>query len=121
VRLKLDENLPVSLRLRLAALGYDVDTVLDEGLKGKDDRAIWHAAQRERRVLVTQDLDFSDVRTFIPGMHEGIVLFRIPEERHSDLKEIIVATFALPEALGWQRCFVVVTPAKIRVLRPTSG
>lgn len=30
--LKLDENIPRSAAMRLAALGYDVDTVLDERL-----------------------------------------------------------------------------------------
>jgi hypothetical protein len=30
VKLKLDENIPQSAATRLTALGYDVDTVLDE-------------------------------------------------------------------------------------------
>lgn len=32
MKLKLDENIPRSTAPRLAALGYDVDTVLDEQL-----------------------------------------------------------------------------------------
>jgi hypothetical protein len=32
VKLKLDENIPQSAATRLAPLGYDVDTVLDERL-----------------------------------------------------------------------------------------
>jgi hypothetical protein len=37
VKLKLDENLPQSAAPRLAALGYDVDTVLDERPGGRSD------------------------------------------------------------------------------------
>ena len=37
VKLKLDENIPQSAATRLATLGYDVDTVLDEQL-GHGDR-----------------------------------------------------------------------------------
>jgi hypothetical protein len=37
VKLKLDENVPASAAPRLAALGYDVHTVLDESLGGKHD------------------------------------------------------------------------------------
>jgi predicted nuclease of predicted toxin-antitoxin system len=59
LRLKLDENLPASAGPRLAALGFDVDTVLSEKLGGRDDATVWVAAQREQRFLVTQDLDFS--------------------------------------------------------------
>ena len=62
MKLKLDENIPTSARARLAQLGHDVDTVLDENLGGTVDSEVWTAAQREQRLLVTQDLDFSDVR-----------------------------------------------------------
>lgn len=59
MRLKLDENIPASGAARLAALGHDVHTVRDEGLGGRPDDDVWHAAQAEDRFLVTQDLDLS--------------------------------------------------------------
>src|SRR5687768_11681303 len=34
-------------------------------------------AQSAARFLVTQDLDFSDVRKFAPGTHAGIMLVRL--------------------------------------------
>ncbi len=37
MKLKLDENLPARLAGELSALGHDVDTVPDEGLKGTPD------------------------------------------------------------------------------------
>ena len=67
MKLKLDENMPQSAAMRLAALGYDVDTVLDEQLGGRSDEDVWAAAQTEDRFLVTHDLDFSDTRKFEPG------------------------------------------------------
>ena len=67
MKLKLDENIPQSAATRLAALGYDVDTVLDEQLGGRSDEDVWAAAQAEDRFLVTHDLDFSDTRKFEPG------------------------------------------------------
>jgi hypothetical protein len=41
VKLKLDENLPASAAARLAALGHDVHTMLDESLGGKHDTVVW--------------------------------------------------------------------------------
>ncbi|WP_436611369.1 DUF5615 family PIN-like protein [Sorangium sp. So ce1024] len=67
MRIKLDENLPSSLVEALAQLGHDVDSVPQERLQGSSDPDIWAAAQAEGRFLVTQDLDFSDVRQFAPG------------------------------------------------------
>lgn len=72
MNIKLDENLPLQLATMLKDLGYDADTALDEGLTGHSDREIWEAAQKESRFLITQDLDFSDSRRFIPGSHHGI-------------------------------------------------
>ena len=49
MRIKLDENLPTSVSPSLRALGHDVDTVPEEQLNGRDDGAIWQAAQDSRR------------------------------------------------------------------------
>ncbi len=61
MRLKLDENIPAGLVETLTALGHDVDTVPQEALTGHSDRKVWDAAQNVRRLLITQDLDFSDI------------------------------------------------------------
>jgi predicted nuclease of predicted toxin-antitoxin system len=53
VKFKLDENIPHTVRHRLASLGLDADTVRDEGLGGRRDKEVWDAAQTERRFLVT--------------------------------------------------------------------
>ena len=77
MRIKLDENLPSLLIARLQDLGHDVDTVPAEELAGRADPEIWRAAQNAERVLITQDLDFSDLRQFRPGMHHGLILVRL--------------------------------------------
>jgi predicted nuclease of predicted toxin-antitoxin system len=78
MKLKLDENLPVQIASRLRVFGHDVPTMQDEGLSGCNDSDLWKAAQRERRSLLTQDLDFPDARRFVPGSHHEIVLIRLP-------------------------------------------
>ena len=67
MKIKLDENLPVRLTVVLASLHHDVHTVAEEHLSGGSDRDVWEAAQRDDRFLITQDLDFSDLRRFVPG------------------------------------------------------
>ena len=81
MKLKLDENIPQSAATRLAALGYDVDTVLDEQLGGRSDEDVWAAAQAEGRLLVTHDLDFADTRKFEPRKHAGVLIVRLAERR----------------------------------------
>lgn len=79
MNIKLDENLPHQLVQLLTDLGHDVDTVRDEHMAGRDDDAVWAAAQTAGRFLVTQDLDFSDARKYSPGTHEGLLLVRRPQ------------------------------------------
>lgn len=101
MRIKLDENIPRSAAARLAAVGHEVDTVLDEELGGRPDTDVWFASQSEARLLVTQDLDFSDVRHFTPGTHHGILLVRLPDSEQWRIADYLVAWFSTPEAMTW--------------------
>ena len=77
MRVKLDENLPAQLRSLFTESGHDAETVVDEGLSGATDVEVATVCIGEERVLVTQDLDFSDIRTYPPAEHFGIVVFRL--------------------------------------------
>ncbi len=117
MKLKLDENLPARSAPRLRALGFDVDTVVDEGLAGKSDADVWSGAQRAGRFLVTLDMDFSDARRFAAGTHHGVLVIRLPDDEQSRIADYLVGWFSTPEARTWSGCFVVATPAKLRVVR----
>jgi len=117
MRIKLDENLPVRSAQRLRDLGHDVDTVIDEGLGGKNDAAVWEAAQSEGRFLITQDLDFSDMRRFAPGTHHGILLVRLDDMEQPQLADFLGAWFSMERVETWAGALVVASPRKIRVMR----
>ncbi|MBC8185890.1 DUF5615 family PIN-like protein [candidate division KSB1 bacterium] len=77
MKIKLDENLPVSIAHNLSQLGHDADTVHSEGYAGSKDDIVREIAQKNQRFLITQDWDFSDIRKFVPGTHFGILLVRL--------------------------------------------
>jgi len=118
MKIKLDENLPTALAEELRKLGYDTHTVPEEGLAGYVDPDIWAAAQNEGRFLVTQDLDFSDIRQFTPGTHAGILLVRLRNPGRVALTQTIRHIFATEDVADWDGCFVVATERKLRVHRP---
>ena len=120
MKIKLDENIPATLQTTLGRLGHDVDTVPGEGLGGGTDADVWQAAQSVGAFLVTQDLDFSDIRDFWPGTHHGILLVRLREPGRTALLTRIQALFTSEDVEQWARCFVVVTQRKIRVRRPPA-
>ena len=74
--IKIDENLPVELVRDLRVLGYDADTVTDEGLRGAADAAVVDAALTADRVLFTLDKGIANLKTYPIQQHAGVVLFR---------------------------------------------
>jgi predicted nuclease of predicted toxin-antitoxin system len=118
MRIKLDENLPLRTASRLQALGHDVHTAQDEGLSGCVDEEIWNAAQKEQRYLITQDLDFSDIRRFAPGEHHGILVIRLNSPSRLRLVERIEELFQSEDVVSWARCFAVASERKVRIRRP---
>lgn len=120
MRIKLDENLSADLVEDLAALGHDVDTAPNEGLAGREDPEVWAGAQAAGRLLITQDLDFSDVRKFVPGTHHGLILVRLREPSRSRLRARVAEVFRSEAVETWGACLVVVGDSKVRVRRPVG-
>ncbi len=118
MRVKLDENLPKRLCAVLQAGGHQPDTVQDEGLTGRADAEVWQAAQDSGALFITQDLDFSDLRRFLPGSHCGIVLVRLKEPGRDALYQRLRLVVETEDIEGWQGCHVVVSDRKTRVRRP---
>jgi predicted nuclease of predicted toxin-antitoxin system len=108
------QNLPSTLVAILSGFGHETDTAEDEGVNGKSDEIVWERAQLDGRFLITQDLDFSDIRKFTLGTHHGILLIRMRDPSRRALEERIGALFAMEESNSWNRGFIVATDLKIR-------
>ncbi len=74
MRFKIDENLPIEAAALLREAGHDADTVHDEALAGAPDMRVSTVARDERRVLVTLDFDFADIRAYPPADYAGIIV-----------------------------------------------
>jgi len=117
VKIKLDENLPDRLVQALAHLGHDVDTVVHERLAGTNDLTVWNATQDSGRFLITQDLDFSDIRRYEPGTHHGLLLLRLRLPGRAALFDRVLSLFSTEDVSAWASGLVVVSDQKIRVRR----
>jgi len=104
----------------LEKLGHDVDTVRAEHLAEREDNEVWQAAQYAGRFLITQDLNFSDMRRFAPGTHAGLLLVRLAKPSRDALIFRISALFATEDVDQWRACLIVATDHKVRIKRPTE-
>ena len=121
MKFKLDENLPLQIATSLKALGFDAHSVDQEGLSGHSDQELWEAVQREERFLITQDLDFSDVRRFAPGNHHGILVIRLHSPSRRGLVRRVEGIFKSENVSGWAGCFVVASEYKLRIRSPLGS
>ncbi len=112
--------MPAELALILETAGHDVDTVPQEGMAGRPDSDIWEATQLTGRFLITQDLDFSDIRKYEPGAHNGILLVRLSNPSRRILIERVRGLFEMEKVEEWHGCFIVATEVKTRIRRPNG-
>jgi len=80
MKFKVDENLPVDIANILNQTGHEADTVHSEGITGTDDLNISKICLREKRILLTLDLGFSDIRAYPPSKFEGIIVLRLARQ-----------------------------------------
>ncbi len=117
MRLKVDEDLPVVAVRLLMQAGYDAISVLDQGMGGWKDPALWQAVQAEERFLITADKGFGDVRVYPPGTHAGVLLLRPDEDGIRPVLQLldqVLASYRLESLSG---LLVVATPRGVRIRR----
>jgi len=97
LRLKLDENLGKACAALLLRSGHDVSTVFEQGMTSASDEDVLEACRREKRGLVTLDLDFANTVRYRPAENEGIAILRLP--RRCGREHLEAAVAALVEGL----------------------
>jgi len=89
MKLKLDENLGQRTSELFKRQGHDVSTVPEQNLSSAPDRKLIEICRRERRCLVTLDLDFGNPLLFRPADYAGIAVLRLPARpSHQDLLDV---------------------------------
>ena len=86
---KIDENLPIEVAQLLVEAGHSASTALSEGLGGAPDEAVLAAASSERRVLVTLDIGFADIRTYPPAESQGIIVLRLRRQDKAYVADVV--------------------------------
>jgi|SRR3990170_4612260 len=118
MRFKLDENFDLRLIPLVAEGGHDVDAVLEEGLSGQPDEAIYQACITSGRILITLDLDFSNPFRFPPAQTEGIVVVRPPRAVLPLIRATLASALADLKARPLRGLLLIVEPGRIRMYNP---
>ncbi len=118
VKFVIDEDMPRSTGVAMSSEGYEVKDVRDHGYRGLGDDEIYMFAQREKAVLLTGDLGFSNIFKFPLGQHFGIVVARFPNEMapRKINREIVNSLKDLAED-DFRGNLIILEPGRIRIKR----
>jgi predicted nuclease of predicted toxin-antitoxin system len=120
VKIKLDEHLPTTVALQLRQRGFDVHTVRDEDLVGSGDAELIRRASGEGRMIFTLDRGFGDVRSYPPGTHPGVVVFRLDEESAPAATAAVLQLVDHHDLDSLRGTITVVQRGMLRVRRPAD-
>lgn len=115
MKFKLDENLSPALASLFVAAGHDAHSVVEQALGGQADERVIDVCARERRALVTLDLDFSNIYAYPPSKFAGIVVLRLASQGRTVVEAAIRRVISLLEQESVDGLLWIVEDHRIRI------
>lgn len=117
LRFKVDENLPKEVAALLAAHGHDAFTVAEQRHAGAADSELSAICKAEARILVTLDLDFSNIRVYPPEEHPGIIVLRLDSHDKDTVLSAVTRVLPLFAVEPLTARLWIVEPGRVRIWR----
>jgi predicted nuclease of predicted toxin-antitoxin system len=111
IKLLLDENLPAKLDKILSAKNWDVK----RAPSGASDREIADTAKGEKRIIVTYDKHFADIRAFPPQEFAGIIRLQISPPLISDITSSLEELFHTFQPSQLSGKLIVIRKGRMRI------
>lgn len=107
----------VAIARDLRAAGHDAVHVRDLGMAAEDDPPILQRAERENRVVITQDTDYGTLLVMGRKTQPSVILFRMRIGRPTTQSKMLARCLPDLEADLLAGSIVVISDASIRVRR----
>jgi predicted nuclease of predicted toxin-antitoxin system len=116
-RFKIDENLPKEVASLLEAYGYDALIMHEQSHAGTPDSELAKVCRSEERVIVTLDLDFSNVRIYPPEEHPGIIVLRLEHQDKETVLSVVTRMLSLLSVESLKEKLWIVEADRVRIWR----
>ena len=115
MKFKIDQNLPIEAADLLTAAGHDAVTVYQQSLGGAPDERIVEVCNDEHRILVTADLDLSDIQRYPPSQTPGYVVLRSSRQSKQALLDLMAKAIPMLALRPINGRLWIVEPDRLRI------
>lgn len=117
VKLLLDANLSPKTRKYLEEkFSFNVIDLITENKHGLTDEKVVKLAKKEKRVIITFDLDFGEIYYLSEKGKVGIIVLRIQDQRVESVNKVLAKFFQKEvENIDLEKSLVLIDENKIRI------
>ena len=115
MKFKIDQNLPIEAADLLIAAAHDAVTVYQQSLGGALDERIVEVCKDEDRILITADLDLSDIRRYPPSQAPGYMVLRSPRQSKHALLDLMAKAIPMLALRPINERLWIVEPDRLRI------
>lgn len=116
VRLLLDANLSPETAIFLRKEGFNVKSLIEEGIGGIEDERVVHIAKKERRIIVTFDLDFGEIYYFAYEKRFGVIVLRLDDQRVENVNMTLGRFLQSRQSKEIQKKLVILRETEVRII-----
>ena len=85
----LDANLSPETADFLRRLSFNAKSLIEMRRGGLDDSGVMQLAKKEKRILITFDLDFGEIAYFSELEHLGVIVLRLTDQRIESVNSVL--------------------------------
>ena len=115
MKFKTDENFHPAAAELLKHHGHDVLTVWDQNLRGTSDENLAAVCRKEKRAIITLDLDFADIMVYPPESLPSVIVLRLKDQSRKSILNVIEGVIPLLESEPLVGKLWLVDEMKVRI------
>jgi predicted nuclease of predicted toxin-antitoxin system len=115
MRFLTDANIFVPMVNGLRRLVHDVFDSKEENLEKLTDNDVFKLAQDQKRILISMDKDFSNIITYPPGEHCGIIVVKLYSLKVDEATDIFLDSLTKLKTGDIRQNLVIIDRNKTRI------
>ena len=116
VRLLLDANLSPETAIFLRKEGFNVKSLIEEAIGSIEDEEVVRIAKKEKRIIVTFDLDFGEIYYFAHEKRFGVIVLRLDDQRVENVNMALWNFLQSWQSKDIRKKLVILRETEVRVV-----